>query len=448
MGSPTQFLRRIIFICLAMLVVTGQCRAHPQDGPHADIKISIDEQSVRFDIVMNLVFMDDLTDVYREDPGRLHEIEEPAARDALMAYFKGQTSLEALSDRGLGRIRGKHSVTVDGVEVTPVLHSFATMNPPRELLALFPVTGSRGLNRVNMVVDYPVKSMPSEVRIRWGSFPADIVAATEAGAPPIAIEAELIAEGLVSIIRFAPDDPEYVWHSTGTTPEERFLAVPPVAEAERPTIPALSLGFLGGALVLGLFALAAPSGRRSKGVIGALVLAIGAGATTGVVRVPNPLAEPSNLPTEAQALAAFQPLHANIYRAFDYAEESDIYDALARSVQGDLLGDLYREVYQSLVMREEGGAVSRVQEVVRVEDQVTEVAQTADGRPSFTVQSRWRVQGVVYHWGHSHTRLNEYAALYTVVGGEEGWRIAESKTLEQFRVDSAPGLADLLPEEL
>jgi hypothetical protein len=170
--------------------------------------------------------------------------------------------------------------------------------------------------------------------------------------------------------------------------------------------------------------------------------------TTGVARVPNPLVEPSNLPSEGQALEAFRPLHENIYRAFDYAEESDIYDALARSVRGDLLDDLYSEVYQSLIMREEGGAVSRVQEVIRVDDAVQEIKQTEEGRPSFTVESRWRVQGVVYHWGHSHTRLNEYAALYTVVGGDEGWRIATSKTLEQFRVDSAPGEADLtLPRE-
>jgi hypothetical protein len=421
--------------------------AHPQDGPHADIKISIDEQAVRFDIVMNLVFMDDITDVYRENPGQLHQVEEQAARDALMAYFKGESPLEPLNDRGLGRIRGRHRVLVDGVEVTPVLHSFDTMEPPRELLALFPVTGMRGLNRVNIVVDYPVKSMPDEVSILWGSFPADIVAATEAGAPPIAIEAELTAEGLISVIRFAPDSPQHIWRSTGSTPEERFMPVPEITTSEPPTIPALSIGLVGAGLVLGLISLRAPA-RRSGGVVGLILCLLGAAVTTGVARVPNPLVEPSNLPSEGQALEAFRPLHENIYRAFDYAEESDIYDALARSVRGDLLDDLYSEVYQSLIMREEGGAVSRVQEVIRVDDAVQEIKQTEEGRPSFTVESRWRVQGVVYHWGHSHTRLNEYAALYTVVGGDEGWRIATSKTLEQFRVDSAPGEADLtLPRE-
>ena len=62
---------------------------------------------------------------------------------------------------------------------------------------------------------------------------------------------------------------------------------------------------------------------------------------------------------------------------------------------------------------------------------------------------RWQVDGAVYHWGHAHTRLNEYRARYTVRAGDGGWRIARSEMLEQFRVSSsplAPGHADPLPD--
>ena len=62
---------------------------------------------------------------------------------------------------------------------------------------------------------------------------------------------------------------------------------------------------------------------------------------------------------EAQALAIFVPLHANIYRAFDYGGESDVYDALAQSVQGELLDRTYRDVRRSLALQEAGGAVDR-----------------------------------------------------------------------------------------
>ncbi len=52
--------------------------------------------------------------------------------------------------------------------------------------------------------------------------------------------------------------------------------------------------------------------------------------------------------------------------------------------------------------------------------------------------ARWRVKGAVFHWGHSHTRTNEYRARYTVRGTEHGWRISASQVLEQQRIESAP----------
>ncbi len=61
--------------------------------------------------------------------------------------------------------------------------------------------------------------------------------------------------------------------------------------------------------------------------------------------------------------AVAESLLRNVYRAFDYHSESDIYDALARSVHGDLLADLYLKIKQGLIMQEQGGAVARVQEV-------------------------------------------------------------------------------------
>src|SRR5690606_14532992 len=151
------------------------------------------------------------------------------------------------------------------------------------------------------------------------------------------------------------------------------------------------------------------------------------------------------------AIAAFRPLHTNIYRAFDYNEEGDIYDALARSVDGPLLDELYNQIYRGLVMQlEDGAAVSRVQNVEPVESELRAVV-AADGAASFRLSHRWRVTGAVYHWGHSHTRTNEYLAEYTVAATADGWRITASRPLEQFRVDSAPGAgqeAFEFPEEL
>jgi len=79
--------------------------------------------------------------------------------------------------------------------------------------------------------------------------------------------------------------------------------------------------------------------------------------------------------------AVAESLLRNVYRAFDYHSESDIYDTLARSVHGELLADLYLKIKQGLIMQEQGGAVARVQAVKVVK---TEPAQgkSKAGSPS------------------------------------------------------------------
>lgn len=157
----------------------------------------------------------------------------------------------------------------------------------------------------------------------------------------------------------------------------------------------------------------------------------------GTIEIQDPFGVGDALPSETEAVEIFAPLHANIYRAFDYTEREQIYDALAESVDGELLEALYSEIFRSLIMQDEGGAVSRVQAVTPLETEITSIGYLPpeNTQPSFTLRARWRVEGLVYHWGHSHTRLNEYAAEYTVISTADGWRIGASRVTEQFRVE-------------
>jgi len=108
-------------------------------------------------------------------------------------------------------------------------------------------------------------------------------------------------------------------------------------------------------------------------------------------------------------------------------------------VHGDLLDRLYNEIYRSLIMQEEGGAVSRVQAVNPLETEIESIGLLPpDGAPGFAVVTRWQVEGAVFHWGHSHFRTNEYQARYGVIATDAGWRIADSQVLEQRRVDASP----------
>ena len=119
----------------------------------------------------------------------------------------------------------------------------------------------------------------------------------------------------------------------------------------------------------------------------------------------------------------------NIYRAFDYRDEKAIYDALARSVQGEILADTYLKIHAGLLMQEQGGAVSHVQNVELLGSAI------ADPQPaSFSAQMNWRVTGTVEHWGHIHTRVNAYEALLRISRGDGAWRITGMEVGKQERV--------------
>ncbi len=96
----------------------------------------------------------------------------------------------------------------------------------------------------------------------------------------------------------------------------------------------------------------------------------------------------------------------NIYRAYDYRDKSDVYDALAHSVTGDLLEELFLKIQSGLRMQEQGGAVAHVKRV-----RITHIEMAAPGPGArLPVDCTWRVMGTVEHWGHIHTRENEYTA--------------------------------------
>ncbi len=131
--------------------------------------------------------------------------------------------------------------------------------------------------------------------------------------------------------------------------------------------------------------------------------------------------------------AAAASLLRNVYRAFDYHSESDIYDALARSVHGELLADLYLKIKQGLIMQEQGGAVARVQEIKIVK---AEPAQSKS-RNGFAERVTWQVEGTVEHWGHIHLRVNEYCADLEINSAGGSWKITGLNVSRQSQVKSA-----------
>jgi len=454
--APPPALRRALLgalaLALAALAPTGalgdEAGLHPQDGPHTDLRIAVEPDGVRFAAGLNLAFLDEALDVPRESLDSVADVEVPAIEAALRDYF-----------------REKVVVAIDGVPVTPVIESFQFFNDPEPgMMGIFPRFGARALMRGAIIARYKALAQPQTVAITWPTYPPDLLAVElegttgpDGGPPAMVIEAQIQALGELEIIRFSEAKPTVTWYADEGG-EARYQDVPPPPTPKPPaTVSALGLALVLASLA-GAGAAVLRLGPRRGLVAGAAMasFALAAALTLGPVA---PVAIPGTgggAPpvTPERARAIFEPLHANMYRAFDYTDEGDIYDALERSVDGPLLAELYDQIYTSLVQAEQGGMLGIVTGVEPLEttlaDTPTSTPTSTDGPPTIGLTHRWRVSGTVYHFGHSHTRVHEYQADYTLAAREGSWRIVGHRLRSQRRLDDGgQPMGDApLPEEL
>ena len=142
---------------------------------------------------------------------------------------------------------------------------------------------------------------------------------------------------------------------------------------------------------------------------------------------------------DQQATVLLEALLRNVYRAFDFREEEDVYDKLAISVTGDLLADIYIENRKSFAVQAAGGSQAKVKEVsIR-----NASAERLDGAPlGYTLRGQWTAMGDVGHWGHVHMRQNLYDAIVTVEAVDGAWKITGLEVLEENRIDPAAATTD------
>jgi hypothetical protein len=147
------------------------------------------------------------------------------------------------------------------------------------------------------------------------------------------------------------------------------------------------------------------------------------------VTVANPLAGPARV-SDDDARTVVNGLLRNVYRAFDYREESHIYDVLERSVDGDLLTDIYLETQRALVLQNQGGARAKVKEIEIADAEMSPLADEV----GFVSRCTWNVSGAIGHWGHIHVRKNQYQAELTVKPVEGVWKITGLELLSEQRL--------------
>jgi len=138
------------------------------------------------------------------------------------------------------------------------------------------------------------------------------------------------------------------------------------------------------------------------------------------------------LPADAAAEDLVYALLRNTYHAFDFRDESAIYDTLEKSVSGPLLEEVYLEMRSSLELENSGGPRVRVYEIALRECQEVPGGDLATG--GFRTRAEWVTIGEVTHWGHTHERTNRYEAEIALVALDETWKISGLDLLNEERI--------------
>jgi hypothetical protein len=271
--------------------------------------------------------------------------------------------------------------------------------------------------------------MPQEVTVDWGLFTDQIQKVPATSTDP--------AGPLPTFL--TPKDNVHTW-----TNYLKHYELPTVHRTEvagslgELRIPVVSLLFLAG--FLGAAGWTLSSRRRARPLrlplaLGALCLASAAAAYPfAQVTVSRPALMAGEL-DDTRAAALLETLLKNVYRAFDFREEDDVYDKLALTVSGDLLTDIYLQNRRSMAIQQAGGAQAKIKEVA-VEGARAERVD-GDGL-TYALHGAWTALGTVGHWGHVHQRKNRYEAVVTVAATEGAWKIVGLEMRDEQRVDQSP----------
>jgi len=222
------------------------------------------------------------------------------------------------------------------------------------------------------------------------------------------------------------------WRNQGRLPRPAPLTRVPQYEASEPVrVPFGAIAWLLGGLVFYTY-LKVKDYRLPGGSMPYLaVWLLGAMLMSQLLVIPIQTGSGSPVITQVdEAQSIVTPLLRNVYRAFDHRVESDVYDVLERSVDGELLRKLYLETIQALTLEGREGTRVTIAEFSATVDKV-EANTKGEG---FSADCNWMARGIVGHWGHSHPRVNIYDARVTITPAKGEWKLIGLEVQEVRRL--------------
>ena len=322
-------------------------------------------------------------------------------------------------------------VLIDGVEVQPVfdridffgldIRDFAVRPEPRK------VSMSNG--RVGLILTYKTKGTPNNISVTWDKFSRAITS----------VDSVIIAFDQEDRTQFSTyiEDNTFEWQNPGSPPLPDIKKLS--FDQSHVGIPLASVICLAISCLLLMGVVLIPSAGRWIGLV-AIALIIAGVCAYPYGRVSMHSQQVAFMPEYQQyrefvddnSDPIFETLHKNLFRAFDYYSEEDIYQALETSIDGPMLRDTYLDIRESLRVQQQGGAVSNIEEVNVVEGEVVEPLPEAPLEGvGFAYRCKWELVGTVEHFAHIHRRTNKYDAIFNVEDRDGVWKITSMNVLDQ-----------------
>jgi len=279
---------------------------------------------------------------------------------------------------------------------------------------------------VGVIISYITAGLPQEVSIDWQLFNDQIQQIPTTATDPAGPFSSYIS----------PDDNNFVW-----TNYLKKYKIPTITQASvddtlgmmiLPWGTMLCFAVLVAVIWWGLRRQKAKQPVRLLVAMSVLLLVLSVAAYPYLkLSVSRPTLMAGEMPS-AKATELLQVLLKNVYRAFDFRDENDVYDKLALSVDGDLLEDIYLQNRKSFSVQQAGGAQAKIKHVEVMEATATRLQK---GSLAYKIKARWSALGTVGHWGHLHQRKNQYDALIDIKDDNGVWKITRMDLLEEQRVD-------------
>jgi hypothetical protein len=318
----------------------------------------------------------------------------------------------AILEKMANFLMARQPVTINGQPAEPILDRANFLS--RTLTSSMVIEPGVDINLDSAVVGvifvYPVPSLPNNATMTWDMFD-ELTVMVPAAAVDQAGPFKTLLEPGYAVLE---------WQNFLKNP-----TVPGLIDLDAPPSTMSQWLYALRWWALGLVLISVVVWGRSKSNTSA-VAAVASLLVLGLsLLLGRPLAPPSAA-TEQVVI----DLLRNVYQAFDYRDESTIYDTLERSVEGELLTEIYLETRRSLELANQGGARAKVQAVELQDIAITPGAVSG----GFGATVTWNVVGSVGHWGHIHTRSNQYQAELSIQAVDNRWKLTGMNVLQELRL--------------